>query len=297
MHGARVRAASAGLTELVRDSFRIARVGEMPNQARVVQGRRVREIDGGAESQFGIVNRILAAVVRGQVAGGSRIHCDGDVRRERMGGHCRAAQSHLLLHGEGNQQVNIGGRVFEQFDQRGNAEPVVERLGKNRIPRAAKLRGKPDAVADLRLAVFPARIQPQGIQRDLLLVFFFLEKMDGLHADHRRDAVLPNEHGFARQLRDVYPADGFKLIKAVALVGHDHEADLVHVRGKQDFERVPFRAAFRHEDVSQRVHADLVRDCAHLLEDDSAHLALVTGDGDGVAETLEEAEGRGEGHW
>ena len=135
VHRARVRAASARLAELVRDAFRISRSREMSHQPLVMQGGGVRQVDRGTHAQLGIVDRVLPSIVRGQVACGSGIHRDGDVRGKRVGCHLRTAQTHLLLHGECQQQVDVRRRVFQQFDQRGNAQSIVERLGEDRVPR------------------------------------------------------------------------------------------------------------------------------------------------------------------
>jgi len=111
--------------------------------------------------------------------------------------------------------------------------------------------------------------------------------VDGFGADHARNVLFAHPDRLTGEVAGIDATYGLEAEVAALIVMGDDEASLVHVGSQQDAQTVLALAAFGRQDITQGVDAGLVHVWANLLQDNLAHLALITGDSAGVRQAFQ----------
>ena len=112
-------------------------------------------------------------------------------------------------------------------------------------------------VARLDLAAAGTDVDAQGIQRDLSACVPRRGQVDRACPDHAGHVVLSDQHGLAGQLADVDAADDLEAEQALAVIGHQHEANFVHVGGKHHVQALFAGPGCGRQHIAECVHLDI----------------------------------------
>ena len=297
LDGTGIRTAAAGLPELIGDLHGIARFGQPAHQARIGYGRVIGHVNCRAETELGVVAGVFLAIPGGQVIGWGGIQGDPDIGVEGIRSYFGAARADLFLNRESCQQVDLRWRMLDQFDQDGNSQAVVERLGHQRRPAALELGGEGGPLAGFDLAGAGTGVDAHGLQRDFVLALFCSGEMDRARPDHGRDVLCADQHSLAGQLAHIDAADDFKAEQALAIVGHQHKADFVHVGRQHHAQTRLAKTFFYRQYVAERVHPDILCVAFELFQHDVAYFALIARNPAGIAQPFQELDLLGSYRW
>ena len=101
--------------------------------------------------------------------------------------------------------------------------------------------------------------------------------MDRLRTNDSSHAFLADQHLLSNQVTSIDAANSLKAIETFAILGNDHEADLIHMRIEHDPGPLPILSTSEpgRQDIAQRIHLEFICMRLHLLEDDPADFALI----------------------
>ena len=125
----------------------------------------------------------------------------------------------------------LAGRVLDQLDQGGHAQPVIQGLGQDAGPGLLEAGGEGGAVANLDLAITArADVDAQAIERDGALAFSpSWSGGSGVAPITPGTCSLPTSTGLPTSWRASMPPTVLKAEEAFASSVDQHEADLIHV--------------------------------------------------------------------
>jgi len=114
--------------------------------------------------------------------------------------------------------------------------------------------------------------------------------VDGLGANHAGDVGFTDQDGFAHQDALIHAANQAELIEAVFIITGQHKANLIHVGSQHHAQGIGGGGVFGHQDIAQGIHGYFIRQGFNLFEDDGAHFAFITRDGDRIGEPFQQGE-------
>jgi len=96
--------------------------------------------------------------------------------------------------------------------------------------------------------------------------------MNWFAADHTRQVIFTDDNGFCRQLPFIDPADRLESVTTLAILLHQHEADLVHVGCEHDPHRSRFPGALDGQQVPHAVNTVLINKWFDLIDHNAADI-------------------------